>query len=90
MKACSLQSAAAPGLATGHSRSPGQSDQLIGADPEPAGLGNQRLHVGRCLIPAGTSSQFVQPGMLPSGKQLSGTFPATRVTWSATGLPLLA
>src|SRR5208337_4180665 len=33
--------------------------------------------------------QFLQSAMLPSGKQLSGTFLAIRVSLSATGLPLL-
>jgi hypothetical protein len=32
-------------------------------------------------------SQFLQPGMLPGGKQLSGMFLATTVNLSVTGLP---
>ena len=50
---------------------------------------NQRAEL-HYLVPGRAECQFLQPGMLPSGSQLSGVFLAIRVMVRVTGLPVLA
>ena len=55
----------------------------------PTGSGTQAWDQTRAArFQAWALSQCVQPAMLPSGKQLSGTFLMTNVTLRVTGLPL--